>query len=186
LTTLTLAERIVAVDEALAAVPHAFGGALALAYYAEPRATIDIDVNVFVPTDQLEDVTKPLIALGADAHDPAVVEQIGQDGQARVWWDDTPVDLFFAYDTFHDAAAAARRMVPFADREIPILAVEHLIVCKVIFDRTKDWADVEAIVAEGTAVDAAEVLRWVGRIAGDNDPRYNRVAGLLTEGAAPG
>ena len=56
----TLAERVVALDAALADVPHAFGGALALAYYAEPRATIDIDLNVFVPAERFEDVAAPL------------------------------------------------------------------------------------------------------------------------------
>jgi hypothetical protein len=54
-------------------------------------------------------------------------------------------------------------------------------VCKVIFDRARDWVDIEAIVEIGTAVDTAEVLRWVGRIAGDDDPRYNRVAALVTQ-----
>src|SRR5262249_14713784 len=47
-TALSLPERILAIDRALVAVPHAFGGALALAYYAEPRATVDIDLNVFL------------------------------------------------------------------------------------------------------------------------------------------
>jgi hypothetical protein len=45
----SLPEKVVAIDRALDDVPHAFGGALALAYYAEPRATVDIDLNVFVP-----------------------------------------------------------------------------------------------------------------------------------------
>ncbi len=175
----TLAERIIAIDNALSAVPHAFGGALALAYYAEPRATIDIDLNLFVPTDEFAAVAGPLVALGADADDPAVADEIRRAGQARVMWDDTPIDLFFAYDAFHDAAAAARRVVPFADHEIPILAVEHLIVCKAVFDRARDWVDIDAIVAADTYVDVAEVLRWVGRIAGDEDPRYNRVAAAL-------
>jgi hypothetical protein len=39
--------------------------------------------------------------------------------------------------------------------------------------------DLDAILAVGTEVDAAEVLRWVGRIAGD-DPRFERVVALLT------
>ena len=56
----TLPERVVALDGALARFPHAFGGALALAYYAEPRATIDIDLNVFVPADRYTDVAAPL------------------------------------------------------------------------------------------------------------------------------
>jgi hypothetical protein len=35
------------------------------------------------------------------------------------------------------------------------------------------------MVAADAAVDVAEVLRWVGRIAGDEDPRYERVAAVL-------
>jgi hypothetical protein len=178
--TLTLAERIVAIDGALSTIPHAFGGALALAYYAEPRATIDIDVNVFVPATRFADVAAPLIALGADADDPAVADLVRRDGQARVMWETTPIDLFFAYDAFHDAAAAARRNVPFAQATIPILGPEHLVVCKAVFNRAKDWVDIDAILDDDTVLDAAEVLRWVGRIAGDDDPRYTRIAAVLT------
>jgi hypothetical protein len=31
-----------------AQIPYAFGGAIALAYYAAPRGTEDIDINVFL------------------------------------------------------------------------------------------------------------------------------------------
>ena len=179
MSPISLAERVVALDTALAAIPHAFGGALALAYYAEPRATIDIDLNVFLPAERFEDVAGPLRALGVTI-DEAAAAVVARDGQARVWWDDTPVDLFFAYDAFHDAAARARWTVPFAQGEIPILAPEHLVVCKVVFNRTKDWVDIDAMRDLGRGLDAAEVLRWVGRIAGDEDPRYERVAALLT------
>jgi hypothetical protein len=179
LPPLTLAERIIALDVALTTVPHAFGGAIALAYYAEPRATIDVDLNVFVPVDEFGTVATPLSELGV-AVDPPVVEHVRRNGQARVMWDATPIDLFFAYDPFHDAAAARRRDVPFASRRIPILAVEHLIVCKVVFNRPRDWVDIDAVVAAGTHVDVAEVLRWTGRIVGDDDPRYDRIAAALT------
>jgi Nucleotidyl transferase AbiEii toxin, Type IV TA system len=179
-TKLSLAERIIAVDSALDTIPHAFGGALALAYYAEPRATIDIDVNLFVRAERFPEVAARLVELGAAADDPAVAELVRRDGQARVMWDTTPIDLFFAYDAFHDAAAADRQTVPFADTTIPILAADHLIVCKAVFNRPKDWVDIDAVVAGETPVDVAEVLRWVGRIAGDDDPRYDRIAAVLT------
>jgi hypothetical protein len=175
----TLAQRVVALDAALVDVPHAFGGALALAYYAEPRATIDIDVNVFVPAERFEDVAAPLRAVGVTVDDAAAA-LVARDGQARVWWDATPVDLFFAYDTFHEAAARHRRTVPFADGEIPILAPEHLVVCKAVFNRAKDWVDIDAMRELGYGVDTAEVLRWVARIVGDEDARYERLAALLT------
>lgn len=176
---LSLAQRIVAVDGALASIPHAFGGALALAYYAEPRGTIDIDLNVFVPVKRFDDVASPLRDLGVSV-DRSVAEIVSRDGQARVMWEDTPIDLFFSYDAFHDAAAGARRNVPFADGTIPVLAPEHLIVCKVVFNRPRDWVDIDAMLATDVALDAAEVMRWVGRIGGDTDPRFERIASALT------
>lgn len=175
---LSLAEKVLAIDGCLVDVPHAFGGALALAYYAEPRATIDIDLNVFVGVDRVQDVAEPFARIGVAIE--GGVELIRRDGQARVLWDETPIDLFFAYDAFHEAAAAKRRLVPFSDATISILAVEHLVVCKVIFNRPKDWVDVDAILALGTAIGVAEVLRWVARFAGDEDPRYERIAAVLT------
>jgi hypothetical protein len=180
LSTLTLAQRVSAIDAALAKVPHAFGGALALAYYAEPRSTIDIDLNVFVPSTRLAEVAAPLMALGVAAGSPAVAALVKRDGQARVMWDSTPIDLFFAYDAFHDAAASGLRVVPFGDGSIPILGPEHLVVCKAVFNRPRDWVDIDAMLDDDTMLDAAEVLRWVGRIAGDEDPRYTRVAAVLT------
>ena len=180
MSPLTLAQRVTAIEAALAEVPHAFGGALALAYYAEPRATIDIDLNVFAPAERFADVAGPLSRLGASADDPSIAALVARDGQARVMWESTPIDLFFAYDAFHHAAAKARQVVPFADGTIPILAAEHLIVCKVVFNRPRDWVDIDAVLAGDAAIDAAEVLRWVARIAGDEDPRYTRIAAVLT------
>lgn len=180
MSTLTLAERVLAIEAALSEIPHAFGGALSLAYYAEPRATIDIDLNVFVAPDAFYEVAEPLARLGARLDDPSIAAAVRRDGQVRVMWDGTPIDLFFSYDAFHEAAAAGRHRVPFGPKTIPILAAEHLIVCKAVFNRPKDWVDIEAMLGSGTAVDAAEILRWVGRIVGDEDPRYNRMAAVLT------
>lgn len=173
----SLPERIVAVHEALADVPHAFGGALALAYHAEPRATRDIDCNVFVAASRADEVVGPLGALGADVD--GATHRAERDGQVRVLWGRTPIDLFFSYDPFHDAADRDAVEVPFADTTLRVLSAEHLTVCKVVFDRPRDWVDIDAMVAAGTAIELAEVLRWVGRICGDDDPRYDRIAAVL-------
>jgi hypothetical protein len=175
---LSLPERIVAIDAALVAVPHAFGGALALAYHAEPRATRDIDCNVFVPATEADLVLGPLAALGADV--AGADELVRRDGQVRVLWDATPVDLFFSYDEFHDAADRGAVDVPFADTTSRVLPATHLTVFKVVFDRPKDWVDIDAMRALDAPIDVAEVMRWVGRICGDEDPRYVRIATVLT------
>lgn len=174
-----LPDKVVAVHRALSAVPHAFGGALALAYHAEPRATIDIDLNVFVAVDRADEVLGPLARLGVDVEGATGIDTAGQ---ARVWWGRTPIDLFFAYDPFHDAARRAAIVVPFADATISVLSAEHLTVCKVVFDRPRDWVDIDAMIVQGTQIGTAEVLRWVGRIVGDTDPRYDRIAAVLSAG----
>ena len=178
----TLPEKIVAIDRALAEVPHAFGGALALAYYAEPRATIDIDLNVFVRVERAAEVLDRLAAIGAGGDPPAGA--LARDGQVRLWWDRNPVDLFFSYDPLHDAMRDGIRRVPFADTEIPVLSADHLVVCKVVFDRPKDWLDIDAVLASGATLDAGEVLRWVSRITGPDDPRFVRVARVLASSGA--
>ena len=178
MTQLSLPDKVLAIDRALEDIPHAFGGAISLGYHAEPRATIDIDLNVFVTVDRSYEVLNVLSELGAEIHTAA--ETVARDGQVRIMWDNTPVDLFFSYDPFHDAANRAAVSVPFADHTIRVLSATHLSVCKAIFDRPKDWIDIESMLAIGTYIDAAEALRWVGRIAGDEDLRYERLSALLS------
>src|SRR5919206_3189742 len=118
------------------AIPHAFGGAIALAYWTlEPRGTRDIDVNVFVPASDPDRALAALpkgIVLPDGARDAIV-----RDGQIRVWWDDTPVDLFFDYADVHAAAARHRRRVAFQGTRIPVLGPVELAVFKVMFNRTR-------------------------------------------------
>jgi hypothetical protein len=170
----SLPEKIVAIDEQLtrSKTPHAFGGALALAYYAEPRTTIDVDLNLFVAPSSYPDIERDLARIGiGDGVDPQAVER---DGQCRLRWGNTPIDLFFAYDALHDAMRRASRSEPFGEARIPILAPEHLLVCKAIFNRPKDWLDIEQVLVCVGELDLAEVRSWLDRIVGADDPRRER------------
>src|SRR6202167_6342730 len=162
-----LAGRIVAVNEIRDSmrVTHQFGGAVALAWYRNPRATTDIDLNVTLPPEDAGPV------LGALAHLGVTVSQadratIARDGQSRLDWDGSYLDLFFATLDFHQDMAKRSHRVDFGPVQIPILSPEHLIVCKTIFDRPKDWVDIEEMIAWGTPIDAAAVLGWIEGILG--------------------
>lgn len=155
---MTLAEKLLELHARLsrARIEHAFGGAIALAYWTlEPRGTRDIDVNVFVPANECEPA---LAALPAEIpHGADTVEAIRRDGQIRLWWDDTPIDLFFDYEPLHEQAARNRQTVPFEGQQIPVLGPLELAVFKAMFDRTRDWADIEAMAAAGNLdVDALQ------------------------------
>jgi hypothetical protein len=176
----SLPDKVVAVHRALAdaRIGHAFGGALALAYYAEPRTTIDIDLNAFVPPGEHEAIHAALGPLGVgDDVDAAAVER---DGQCRWWWGRTPLDVFFAYDELHAAMRGAVRRVPFGEDTLPILAPEHLVVCKAVFDRPKDWLDIEQVLVCVGDLDVREIAGWLERIGGAGDPRRERFAQLAS------
>lgn len=181
---LSLPEKVVAVDRQLteARVPHAFGGALALAYYAEPRATIDIDLNVFVPTARIDEINLALEPLGVDTIESDDDRfALDRDGQCRLWWGRTPLDLFFAYDEVHDAMREGARRVPFGEDEIEVLGPEHLVVCKACFDRPKDWMDIEQVLVASEHFETDEVKRWLHRLVGDDDHRKQRFDELASE-----
>lgn len=172
---MTLSEKILELHGALerAELPHAFGGALALAYWTlDPRGTSDIDVNVFVPESRARVVLSALPA--AVTADDAATRALRETGQARLWWGESPVDVFLDYLPLHARAAENHRTVPFAGRQIPVLGPVELAVFKAMFDRTRDWADLEAMAAAGTLdVDAVRVQ--LRELVPDDDPRHVRV-----------
>ncbi len=176
---LDLPGKVVAIDRALtdAKVPHAIGGAIALAYYAEPRATVDVDVNVFVATEHWPDIRAALAPLGVDVD--LDESALARDGQVRLWWDRNPVDLFFSYDPFHDEMEGATRRVPFAGSRIPIISPEHLAICKAIFDRPKDWLDIEAMLIVTDPLDVSAIESWLTRMVAFDDRRLSKLGEIL-------
>ncbi len=175
---MNLVDKIVELHRVLddADVPHAFGGALALAWCTQrARATIDIDVNLFVPVESADDVLDRLPADIAVSEDDRTA--IAADGQTRLWWDQTPVDVFFNTTDFHAAAAIRARFESFGGTTVPFLACRDLAVFKAFFDRTKDWADLEEMAAADT-LDVEDVLGVLTNYLGGDDHRIERLRAL--------
>ncbi len=176
--TLSLADKIVAVHRSLARakLAHAFGGALALAWCTQrARGTIDIDVNVFVGVDQVDVL---LAALPADvAWAAADRELLVRDGQARLWWGSTPVDVFLNTTPYHAEVALRARREQFHGADVSFLACTDLAVFKAFFNRTKDWADLEEMAVAGT-LDRQRVVGVLAEYLGVDDDRVARVLAL--------
>lgn len=180
----TLAGRLLAIHAALdaAAIPHAFGGAIALAYWTlEPRGTRDLDVNVFVAGSDHQRAVDALPA-AIDLPDDARAQLI-RDGQGRLWWDDMPVDLFFNTDAFHQEAARRTQTVEFLGTDIPVLSALDLAVFKAMFDRTKDWADIEAMFAART-LDLEALAEQLNRLMPGDDALQARIVDAHRRGLA--
>ena len=176
---ISLPQKIVLLHQALEdeALPHAFGGALALAWCTgQARGTIDIDVNVFVGVDTAATVFDalpgPVVRTAAD------LKRVRADGQVRLWWDNTPVDLFLNTTPFHDKVAARACWENFADNALPFLSCLDIAVFKAFFNRTKDWADLEAMLAAGT-LDKERVSGVLVDYLGADDERVAALRQLL-------
>jgi hypothetical protein len=175
----TLVTKLFAIHDTLTAagLAHAFGGAIALAYCTEePRGTRDLDLNIFTDASRAE------VALGALPDGISVsrtdVATVIREGQTRLWWDDTPIDVFLNNHPFHDAVAGGVTWVPLERREIPVLGCASLVVFKALFNRTRDWADIEAVAERGAdAIDEAAVT--IEEMLGAGDPIYRRLASLI-------
>lgn len=175
----SLTEKIVLLHEALdmRSVPHAFGGALALAWCTQrARGTIDIDINIFFTAERLDEALGALPS--AITWDDQAYAALQSAGQARLWWDHTPVDVFLNTTPFHDVLALRSHDENFAGTSVPFLSCTDLAVFKVFFNRTRDWADVEEMLL-ANSLDGTRVLGTLAQYLGDDDPRISRIKELL-------
>ena len=178
---ISLVERILTIHQLLdkADVGHAFGGALALAYCTgEPRATRDIDINIFLPAEQVSVVQKALHSV--IEFTDSQLKYLEAEGQTRVFWDETPIDLFFNVSDLHQHMSLKTSQGILNGVEIPVLSAEFLAIFKAMFNRTKDWADLEAMVEEGS-FNSDFVVSQLVDLLGAQDARIERLIRLVAK-----
>lgn len=173
-----LIEKLLAVHAALRmnSLPHAFGGAIALAYCVqEPRGTRDLDLNVFVDAERAAEV---LAALPEGVRvDDADIERAKRDGQVRLFWEGVPVDIFLNTLPLHEEVANGLTWVELQGTQIPALDCASLVVFKSLFARGRDWGDIEEVAA-ATPKDVEAALEVVADLVGEDDPSHKRLAAI--------
>lgn len=173
-----LLQRLRSVHESLHAggFDHAVGGAIALAVHVrEPRFTADIDLNVLADAQSPD----PLLAsLPSDLDEfPDAAQILRRDGQIRLFWrsPDTPLDLFLPqHPTFHALVISRAEPTGFLGAGIKVMQATDLIVFKALFNRSKDWVDIESL-AENQAGDIDEATWWINTILADDGQRADRL-----------
>jgi len=157
-------------------IPHAFGGALALAWCTEQaRATIDVDVNVFLKVDDAQRVLRslPKSVKWTDSD----VAMLQRETQVRLWWENTPIDLFLNGTEWHEQLINRIHWHPLGNVELPFLSCEDLAIFKAMFNRTKDWADLEAMRDAGR-LNIPKVMTAVIEFLGVGDVRVEKLDAL--------
>jgi hypothetical protein len=171
-----LIQKLLAIHEALKArsLPHAFGGAIALAYCVEePRGTRDLDLNIFIASEKAAEVVSALPeGVRAEEED---IAKIRRDGQARLFWDGVPIDIFLNNLPLHEEVANGVQWVEMVGTQIPVLDCASLVVFKSFFARTRDWGDIEEV-ALATPEEVEAALKTVASLVGEDDPSYRKLA----------
>jgi hypothetical protein len=171
-----LVEKLLAIHRALkeSSLPHAFGGAIALAYcIEEPRGTRDLDVNIFVDAQKAGEV---LAALPEGVRlDEGDIEKVVRDGQTRLFWDGVPIDVFLNNLPLHEEVANGVLWVDMQGTQVPVLDCASLVIFKSFFARTRDWGDIEEV-ALATPEDVDTAMKALAKLVGEDDPSYKRLA----------
>lgn len=177
-----LLQRLRSVHEHLSAAgyDHAVGGALALAVHVEPRFTADIDLNITADADRPEGL---LATLPDDLEqDESAAATLRSDGQLRLWWrhPSTALDIFLPqHPTYHHLVVERAIPVDFLGEGIKVITPTDLVIFKSLFNRPKDWVDIEALLTESDP-DVDEALTWLAEFLGE-DNRLDRLRSLAKD-----
>jgi hypothetical protein len=163
---------------------YALGGAIALAYWAQPRGTLDVDLTLFLPKDKPSEVIWILQDIGCEVNVSEAILSLREHTFCRGELDGYRVDVFLPMAPFYDQARVRRRRVVLGQRTASVWDAETLTVFKMMFFRRKDLADVEAILHEQKAAfDRAWVREQLVELYGVRDPRITQWDELCQENA---
>ena len=184
-----LPDKLLRVHTALSAhaIPHAFGGAIALAFYGEPRDTRDLDINIALPPAQHARLLDALASLFPIVGREKAAQELTRLAQTRLFWEETGVDLFMADIPYHASIAERAHDVDYMGTRLPVISAEDLIILKAAFNRPKDWIDIENMFqVQNGALDALYIRRWLSEFyLPPDDLPLQRVAGFIRQYGQP-
>ena len=165
-------------------VPYAIGGALAFGLWAVPRATVDVDVDVFLDGDAVEAVFGALEALGVSLDREEARQRNDREGMFVGRWGLYRIDVFTPSIDFAWEAQSTRVRRELGGQSIWILSAEAIAVFKLLFFRAKDIADLERLVAVYGQLDRRYVRDHMVDMMGEADDRVREWDRITSESPA--
>lgn len=173
-----------------AGIPYAVGGSIALGFHAEPRATIDVDINVFLSNrDEIAGLVDLLEDAGYRPDEPRgrLMRRALEDSQFRVHFQNVRVDVFPATNSYYaEFPTRVRRFDDGAGGHYPVLGAEDIAVLKCVFNRPKDDADLANLCEHYPELDFDFVTRKLGELLGEDDSRVANFERIVASSRAEG
>jgi hypothetical protein len=163
-------------------IDYAFGGAIALGYWAQPRGTLDVDLTLFLTPGDDQSVVDTLLAIGCEVDAAAARALLAELSFCRATFRGVDVDVFLPMFDFYEIARARRARVKMGEEHIHVWSAETLAVFKMMFFRRKDVVDVERLLRDGgQEFDRDWVRAQLVEIFGARDPRIPAWDELVAE-----
>lgn len=160
--------------------PYAIGGALAYGFFGIPRATNDVDLNVFVEADKLEAVLDTLSGAGVAFDRAQALKEATEQGMFLGRFGQMRIDVFVPSIPFSWEAARTRVRKTIGGQQLWFLSAEAISIFKLLFFRGKDLIDLERLVSvQGKRLDTAYVRRQLVEMMGEDDVRVSKWDELL-------
>jgi hypothetical protein len=156
-------------------VRYAIGGALAYGVWGIPRATMDVDINVFVSAKEITPVLDAIRSIGGSVDDQQAELGAQANGMFVARLGSFRLDVFTDSIPFCAEAARTRVRIFANGQEAWFLSAEALSVFKMMFFRPKDIIDLERLIeVRGSALDTAYVRSHLIAMVGPSDDRVTR------------
>ena len=156
-------------------IPHALGGALAYGVWALPRATKDVDLNLFVAPEALAPAFDALSHAGVVFDRARAPREAAEEGLFIGWVGACRIDVFTPSIPFSWEALKTRVAMKVGDQNVWFLSAEALSFFKMMFFRGKDIVDLERLISSmGRRLDAPYVRRWLIDTMGEEDERVRK------------
>jgi hypothetical protein len=168
-------------DLRAAGIAHAVSGAAALAAYGVVRATRDLDVLVSVPAIRLPHVFVLLRHRGFAGEDADLLAALRDRSVAEMTSaGPLSVELLVPALPYHHDLLRRAVDIEVQGVPVPFVSREDLVVLKLLWRRTKDVADVEALLAASdSSLNVAYVRRTLASLLPNGDPRLIELEALL-------
>ena len=156
---------------------------MAFGLWAVPRATVDVDVDVFLDGEGVDGVFGALEALGITLDRDEARERNLREGMFVGRWGLYRIDVFTPSIDFAWEARRTRVRRDLGGHSIWVLSAEAIAVFKLLFFRTKDIADLERLVAVHVDLDRGYVRDHVVGMMGEDDERvreWDRMTALMS------
>lgn len=144
-------------------IPYMVIGGQAVLVYGEPRFTKDIDITLGVGAQDAEKILNILTQIGFQPSKEDPIEFAKRtfvlpsvDTETGI-----PVDFAFSFSEYEAQAIARAKPIQFGSVLVRIVALEDLIIHKVVAGRPRDLEDVNVLLEKNPTCNLKYILNWL-------------------------